>query len=81
MEAFMEVVKAWIILARSAVDGSAMGEDMEAVEDEGEVGTDGVVAARWASGGAAEEEECLEADTRLSRALAPKVGGPWLLSS
>ena len=35
MEAFMEVVKAWIILARSAVDGSAMGEGMEADEVDG----------------------------------------------
>ena len=67
-------------LAKSAVVGSAMGDDMEVVEDEGEVGTDGVAAAGWAGGGAAEEER-LEADTRLSRALAPKVGGPWLLSS
>jgi hypothetical protein len=52
--------------AKSTVVGSAMGEDMEAVEDEDEVGTDGVVAAGWAGGGAAEEEERLEADTRLS---------------
>jgi hypothetical protein len=41
MEAFMEVVKAWIILARSVVDGSAMGEDMEAAEVEGVVVAEG----------------------------------------
>jgi hypothetical protein len=77
----MEAVRVWMSFAKSAMVGLAMGEDMEAVEDEGEVGTNGVAVAGWAGGGAAEEEERLEADTRLSRALAPKVGGPWLLSS
>ena len=62
-------------LAKSAVVGSAMGDDMEAVEDEGEVGTDGVAAAGWAGGGAAEEER-LEADTRLSRVSVLKVASP-----
>jgi len=55
----MEAVRVWMSFAKSAVVGSAMGEDMEAVEDEGEVGTDGVVAAGWAGGGAVEEEERL----------------------
>jgi len=71
----MEAVRVWMSFAKSAVVGSAMGEDMEAVEDEGEVGTYGVVAAGWAGVGAAEEER-LEADTRLSRALVPKTAGP-----
>jgi hypothetical protein len=77
----MEVVKAWIILARSAVDGSAMGEDMEAAEVEGEAGVGGVVVVGWGGGGAAEDEGRLEADIRLSRAWTLKVGGPWLLNS
>jgi len=53
---------------------------MEAAEIVGEAGADGVVAA-GSGGGAEVEEECLEADTRLSKALVPKVGVPWLLSS
>jgi len=67
--------------AKSVVVGSAMGDDMWAVEDEGEVGIGGMVAAGWTGGGAAEEEDRLEADTRLSRAWAPRVAGPLLLSS
>ena len=55
----MEAVRVWMSFAKSAVVGSAMGDDMEAVEDEGEVGTDGVAAAGWAGGGAVEEEERL----------------------
>ena len=55
----MEAVRVWTNLAKSVVVGSAMGDDMEAVEDEGEVGTDGVAAAGWAGGGAVEEKERL----------------------
>lgn len=62
-------------LASSALVGSAMGEGMEAAEDDGDAG--GVVAG---GGGAGMEEDLLESDTRLSRTLVPKVGGPWLLS-
>jgi hypothetical protein len=54
MEAFMEVVKAWIILGRSVVDGLAMGEDMEAAEVDGAAEVRGVVVAGggwWRSGG------------------------------
>jgi len=76
----LQAVRVRMSLAKSVVVGSAMGDDMEAVEDEGEVGTDGVAAAGWAGGGAAEEER-LEADTRLSRALVPKTAGPRLQSS
>ena len=63
MEAFMEVVKAWIILGRPAVDSSAMGEDKYVAEVED------VVVAGGGGGSAVTDEECLEADTRLSRAL------------
>jgi hypothetical protein len=81
MEAFMEVVKAWIILDRSVVDGSAMGEDMEAAEVDGAAEVGGVVVAGGGGGGAVVDEERLEADTRLSRALMLKVAGPRLQSS
>ena len=40
----MVVVRAWIILARSAVDGLAIGKDVEAVEAVGEAEVDGEVA-------------------------------------
>jgi hypothetical protein len=76
----MAVVRAWIILARSAVDGSAMGEDVDAAELVGEAGAEGTVAAGLEYGVEVEEDRRL-ADTRLSRALVPKVGGPWLLNS
>jgi hypothetical protein len=46
MEAFMEVVKAWIILARSAIDGLALGEDMEVAEVDGVVEVGGVVVVQ-----------------------------------
>jgi hypothetical protein len=69
--------------AKSTVVGSAMGEDMEAVEDEGEVGTDGSgggwVGWWWCSGGRRTPRSRYQV-VKL-RALAPKVGGPWLLSS
>ena len=65
----MVVVKAWIILARSAVDGSAIGKEVEAVDEAG------------LECGAEVEEERQLADTKLSRTWAPRVGGPWLLSS
>jgi hypothetical protein len=71
MEAFMVVVRAWIILARSAVDGSAMGDDVEVAEVVGDAGL--------ASGVEVEEDRWL-ADTRLSRAWASREGGPWLLN-
>jgi hypothetical protein len=80
MEAFMVVVRAWIILAKSAVDGSAIGKEVEAAEAVGEVGADGVVAAGLECGAEVEENHRL-ADTKLSRAWAPRVGGPWLLRS
>ena len=41
----MVVVRAWIILARSAVDGSATSKDVEAAKAVGEAGVDGEVAA------------------------------------
>jgi hypothetical protein len=41
----------------------------------------GVVVAGWGGGGATEDEERLEADTRLSRASVLKVAGPRLRSS
>jgi len=81
MVAFMEVVKSWINLARSAADGSAMVEDMEVSEVDGEARVGGVVVAGGGGGGSATEEECLEADTRLSGALVPKAIGPRLRSS
>ena len=76
----MVVVRAWIILARSAVDGSAIGKEVKAAEALGEAGVDGAVAAGLECGAEVEEERRL-ADTKLSRTWAPRVGGPWLLSS
>ena len=75
----MVVVRAWIILARSAVDGSAIGKDVEAAEAVGEAGVDGEVAAGLEC--RAEVEDRRLADTKLSRTWAPRVGGPWLLNS
>lgn len=63
-------------LARSDVVGSAMG-DMEAAEGVGEAGVEGMVVAGF-GGGAEVEEERLEVDTKLSRALVLKVAGPQL---
>jgi hypothetical protein len=76
----MVVVRSWIILARSAVDGSAIGEEVEAAEAVGEAGADGMVAAGLECGAEVEEDRRL-ADTKLSRTWAPRDGGPWLLSS
>jgi L-asparaginase/Glu-tRNA(Gln) amidotransferase subunit D len=76
----MEAIRDWMSLAKPAVVGSAMGDDMEAAEDVGEAGVEGVVAAGF-GGGAEVEEECLEADTRLSRVSVLKVAGPRLRSS
>jgi hypothetical protein len=58
------------------MDGSAMGEEVEAAEEGGEAGVvvEGVMAAGGGAGVA--EEARLEPDTRLSRAWTPKVGGP-----
>jgi hypothetical protein len=80
MEAFMEVVKAWIILDRSTVDGSAMGH-MEAAEVDGAAEVEGMVVAGGGSGGTVADEERLEANARLSRASMLKVAGPRLRSS
>jgi hypothetical protein len=44
------------------------------VDGAAEVG--GVVVAAGGGGGAVADEECLEADTRLSRASVLKVAGP-----
>ena len=76
----MVVVRAWIILARSAVDGSAIGKDVEAAEAVGEAGVDGEVAAGLECGAEVEEDRRL-ADTKLSRASVLKVAGPLLRSS
>jgi Na+-translocating ferredoxin:NAD+ oxidoreductase RnfC subunit len=65
----MEAIRDWMSLAKSAV-----------VEDVGEAGVEGVVAAGF-GGGAEVEEECLEADTRLSRVSVLKVASPRLRSS
>ena len=71
----MVAVRAWIILARSAVDGSAIGKDVEAAEAVGEAGVDGEVAAGLECGAEVEEDRWL-ADIKLSRTWAPRVGGP-----
>jgi len=72
----MLLVSSLITLAMSALDGSAMGGEEEAVDWVGVVG--GVVVAGGGGGGAAEDEERLESDTRLTRASTPNNGGPWL---
>ena len=71
----MVAVRAWIILARSAVDGSAIGKDVEAAEAVGEAGVDGEVAAGLECGAEVEEDRRL-ADTKLSRASVLKIAGP-----
>ena len=71
----MVVVRAWIILARSAVDGSAIGKDVEAAEAVGEAGVDGEVAAGLECGAEVEEDRQLT-DTKLSRASVLKVASP-----
>jgi len=77
------VVKVSIILARSAMVGSAMADVTEAAADGGERGglDGGVEVGGCCGNGAEEDEERLEADTRLSRTSAPKTGGPRLWSS
>ena len=71
----MVVVWACIILARSAVDGSAIGKAVEAAEAVGEAGVDGEVAAGLECGAEVEEDRRL-ADTKLSRASVLKVASP-----
>ena len=69
-------------LAKSAVVGSAMGDETEAVDGEGEDGGAAAGAAGAAGGGGAGvDEDRRKPDTMLSRALVPKDAGPWLLSS
>jgi len=71
------VVESWRIMAVSL---DMVGSAMEVMKGVGEGG--GAV-----NGGGAEEdgvevdEDRLEADTRLSRAWASRVAGPWLQSS
>ena len=76
-------VKASIIVARSAVVGSAMPEVTEAAADGGDGG--GLVADAGAEAGCGgsvdEEEDRLEPDTKLSRTSVPKTAGPRLRSS
>ena len=75
-------VKASIILAKSAVVGSAMAEVTEATADGGDGGGLGADAGVEAGcGGVDEEEERLEPDTKLSRTSVPKTAGPRLRSS
>ena len=71
----MVVVRAWIILARSAVDGAAIGKEVEAAKAVGEAGVDGAVAAGLECGAEVEEDRQLT-DTKLSRASVLKVAGP-----
>ena len=63
--------------------GSAMADVTEAEADGGERGGlgGGVEVEGCCGNGAEEDEERLEADTRLSRASRPRVAGPWLRSS
>ena len=71
-------VKASIILAKSAVVGSAMAEVTEATADGGDGGGLGADAGVEAGCGwsADEEEDRLEPDTKLSRTSVPKTAGP-----
>ena len=57
--------------ARSAVVGSVIGDEMDGVGEGG-----AAAAGRW--NGDAVDEDRLECDNRLSRALAPRVAGPRL---
>jgi hypothetical protein len=55
---------------------------VEVVEAEGEGGVEGcLVAAVVEVDGCEEDEDHQLCDTRLSRAIVPKVGGPRLRSS
>lgn len=76
------VVKASINLARSAVVGSSMVDVTEAAADGDEKGGlgGGTEVEGFCGGDAEEDEECLESDTRLSRALGPSVARPRLRS-
>jgi hypothetical protein len=76
------VVKFSIILARSAVVRSAMAEVTNTAADGGVFGGlgGGVEIAGWCDA-AEDDEERLEADTRLSRTSGLRVDGPWLRSS
>ena len=62
-------------MARSAVDDSAIGKDVEAAEAVGEARVDGEVAAGLECGAEVEEDRWL-VDTKLSRASVLKVAGP-----
>ena len=76
-------VDSWRIMAASS---AMVGSAMEVTEGD-EVATaacdrDGGVGLGGAMGGAAvEDDERLDRDTRLSRALIPKTAGPRLRSS
>jgi hypothetical protein len=80
---FKDVAKDSIILARSAVDGPDMAGFTDATSGSGGVGrlSNGAAALVVGGGGAEDEEERLESDTRLSRALIPRIAGPRLRSS
>ena len=57
--------------------GSAMGKETEAKEE----GEDGGAEVAAGGGGAGVDEDRWKPDTRLSRALMPRTGGPRLSSS
>jgi len=65
-------------LAKSVVVGSTMGKETEAEEEEGEDGGAEVAAG---GGGAGVDEDRRKPDTRLSKTLVPRIGGPWLRGS
>jgi hypothetical protein len=74
----------FIISMRSAMEGSDMVLErlVEVVEAEGEGGVEGcLVAAVVEVDGCEEDEDRRLRDTRLSRAVLPKVGGPRLRRS
>jgi len=76
-------VRLSIILAMSALEGSAMGEEMKLADGGwggGLVGGAAAVGHAAAGAGPAEreEEDRRDRDTRLSRALTSRVGGPRL---
>jgi hypothetical protein len=77
------VVRDSIILARSAVVGSDMAEVTEAAANGGDGGGLGKDAEAMVGcgGGAEDDKERLEPDTRLSRASNPRIAGPRLRSS
>ena len=67
-------------LTRSAVLGSAMDEEMEAVEGDGMM-VELQLTCRSGGCGIEVDEDRRKPDTRLSRVLVPRVGGPRVLSS